>query len=267
MVTRKIRSEYMKKFRDPKLETFSQSYEDSLKYRLTRRLLEHSHQPWFWEGWEGSESSGRSTPRPAGNRIAPLALPPPPPAEEGEEKREAPGAGSRPPGEDGRAELRGGDAAVDAVTDPGVSPSEDPETDAGPVFSTSSDGEPAVPAPKRRPRRRAARPEAGRRVVSHDDAPAGAVVAVRKTPRAKSQPPISTKENRRPASRTGAEARRTQNPTTLPPPVVQTPRDSPKRGSVVERRRARSADLQQTSRLADDRWVTEYMRCFSAQLR
>jgi len=101
---------------------------------------------------------------------------------------------------------------VAAVTDPGVSPSEDPETDAGPVFSTSSDGEPAVPAPKRRPRRRAARPEAGRRVVSHDDAPAGAVVAVRKTPRAKSQPPISTKENRRPASRTGAEARRTQNP-------------------------------------------------------
>ncbi|TNN60484.1 Centriole, cilia and spindle-associated protein [Liparis tanakae] len=171
MVTRKIRSEYMKKFRDPKWETFSQSYEDSLKYRLTRRLLEHSHRPWFWESWEGSESSGRSTPRPAGNRIAPLA--PPPPAEEGAGEREAPGAGSGAPGagsgapgEDGRAELRGGDAA-----------------------------------------------------------------------------------------------------TTLPPPVVQTPRDSPKRGSVVERRRARSADLQQTSRLADDRWVTEYMRCFSARLR
>ncbi|MEQ2261784.1 hypothetical protein XENORESO_015777 [Xenotaenia resolanae] len=77
MVTKKVRTEYMKKFRDPKWETFSKCYEDSLKYRLTRRVMEHSHKPWFWEGWEsGSDSSGWSTPRLTRNKVAPLSLPP-----------------------------------------------------------------------------------------------------------------------------------------------------------------------------------------------
>lgn len=78
MVTKKIRTEYMKKFRDPKWETFSKCYEDSLKYRLTRRVMEHSHKPWFWEGWDsGSDSSGWSTPRLSSNKVVPLSLPPP----------------------------------------------------------------------------------------------------------------------------------------------------------------------------------------------
>lgn len=77
MVTKKIRTEYMKKFRDPKWETFSKCYEDSLKYRLTRRVMEHSHKPWFWEGWDnGSESSGWSTPKISRNKIAPLSVRP-----------------------------------------------------------------------------------------------------------------------------------------------------------------------------------------------
>lgn len=68
----------MKKFRDPKWETFSKCYEDSLKYRLTRRLMEHSHRPWVWDGWDsGSDSSGWSTPRLTRNKVAPLSLPPP----------------------------------------------------------------------------------------------------------------------------------------------------------------------------------------------
>lgn len=78
MVTKKVRTEYMKKFRDPKWETFSKCYEDSLKYRLTRRLMEHSHRPWVWDGWDsGSDSSGWSTPRLTRNKVAPLSLPPP----------------------------------------------------------------------------------------------------------------------------------------------------------------------------------------------
>ncbi|XP_019720047.1 centriole, cilia and spindle-associated protein [Hippocampus comes] len=79
MVTKKVRTEYMKKFREPKWETFSKCYEDSLKYRLTRRVMEHSHKPWFWEGWGGGSvrSSGKSTPGTAAgprlgrNRVAP----------------------------------------------------------------------------------------------------------------------------------------------------------------------------------------------------
>lgn len=80
MVTKKVRTEYMKKFREPKWETFSKCYEDSLKYRLTRRVMEHSHKPWFWEG--GSvRSSGKSTPRTAGPRLGRNRVAPPPAAE------------------------------------------------------------------------------------------------------------------------------------------------------------------------------------------
>ena len=78
-MTKKIRTEYMKKFKEPKWETFSKCYEDSVKYRLTRRVMEHAHKPlWFWEGWDtstGSDSSasGRSTPK-VRNKVAPLDI-------------------------------------------------------------------------------------------------------------------------------------------------------------------------------------------------
>ncbi|KAF3686299.1 Centriole, cilia and spindle-associated protein [Channa argus] len=65
MVTKRIRSEYMKKFKDPKWETYSKCYEEMLKYRLTRRLLEYTHNPWFWSGSDSdSDSGGRSPPPP-----------------------------------------------------------------------------------------------------------------------------------------------------------------------------------------------------------
>lgn len=52
---------------------------------------------------------------------------------------------------------------------------------------------------------------------------------------------------------------------------VQTRRESDKRCWNVDRRRARSADLEKIRRselaVVDDRWMTEYMRCFSARLR
>lgn len=64
IMSKNIRTEYMKKFRDPKWETFSKCYEDSVKYRLTRRLMEQTHRPLFGDGWDsGSDSSGRSSPR------------------------------------------------------------------------------------------------------------------------------------------------------------------------------------------------------------
>lgn len=62
MVTKRIRSEYMKKFKDPKWETYSKCYEEMLKYRLTRRLLEHSHNPWFWSGSDSDSDSGQTSP-------------------------------------------------------------------------------------------------------------------------------------------------------------------------------------------------------------
>ncbi|KAM9765745.1 centriole, cilia and spindle-associated protein isoform 1-T2 [Menidia menidia] len=70
MVTKRIRSEYMKKFKDPKWETYAKCYEEMLKYRLTRRLLEQTHNPWFWNGQDSDSDSGeRSPPPPNKNQV------------------------------------------------------------------------------------------------------------------------------------------------------------------------------------------------------
>ncbi|KAM4611289.1 centriole, cilia and spindle-associated protein [Polymixia lowei] len=292
MVTKKIRTEYMKKFRDPKWETFSKCYEDSLKYRLTRRVMEHSHRPWIWEGWDnGSDSSGRSTPRLTRNKIAPLsvksstpledrrerllelksALDPNPSSESGEPEVEA---WEQP---DGSPPIENGLNEPDQVSvkeAPNTNgPSDDTATDDGPIDRGSSDEEPVKAEPRHRHRHRAPRSEPGHRDSSHDDKPA----PVRKQSRAKSQPPISSKEkeNRRLCTRHDRterhpEVKRTQNESHMTDACVQTRRGSDKRGSA-ERRRARSADLEKMRKseltVADDRWMTEYMRCFSARLR
>lgn len=67
MVTRRLRSEYMKKFKDPKWETYAKCYEDTLKYRLSRRLLEQTHNPWFWSGSDTDSDSGGKSPLPPPN--------------------------------------------------------------------------------------------------------------------------------------------------------------------------------------------------------
>lgn len=70
MVTRRIRSEYMKKFKDPKWETYTRCYEEMLKYRLTRRLLEQTHNPWFWNGSDTDSDSGERSPlAPSKNQV------------------------------------------------------------------------------------------------------------------------------------------------------------------------------------------------------
>lgn len=67
-----------------------------------------------------------------------------------------------------------------------VRPTDDTETDHRPADTTSSDGEPVNPPPRRRHRRRTPRSEPGCQDGS-----------VRRPPRAKSQPAISSKENQR----------------------------------------------------------------------
>ncbi|KAM9769868.1 centriole, cilia and spindle-associated protein [Menidia menidia] len=285
MVTKKVRTEYMKKFRDPKWETFSKCYEDSVKYRLTRRVMEHSHRPWFWEGWDSrSDSSGWSTPRMACNKVAPLSLPLPPTSSEvkqrlleskarpvpeqisedagAEEAREAPVVDPVP------TTAENGDGGANEADKAPVSssgPSDDAETDRGPADS-SSDGEPPK-AETQRPRRRRRTPqsEPGRPDSSHDDTPA----VRKKPPRAKSQPPVSTKESLRPPGRLDWTERHAE---ARAPSVSAPPRREPdKRSCNQDRRRARSADLDKVRHsqltVADDRWMTEYMRCFSARLR
>ena len=61
MVTMRIRTEYMKKFKDPKWESYSKCYEELFRYRTARRLLEHSHNPWFWAGSDTDSDGSEST--------------------------------------------------------------------------------------------------------------------------------------------------------------------------------------------------------------
>ncbi|XP_028304420.1 centriole, cilia and spindle-associated protein isoform X2 [Gouania willdenowi] len=303
MLTKKVRTEYMKKFRDPKWETFSKCYEDSRKYRLTRRVMEHSHRPWLWEGWDSSsDSSGWSTPRMSRNRVAPLSLPPPPTSTELQQRlselkispepkqpmedrdaeggaREALGRNTAPTTgaavvENGINEESGGSVKADLSHVSNNRPSEEMTTDNGPADTLSSEGEQPNPAPCRRRRRRTPHSEPAPRDSSQDDKP----TVVRKAPRPKSQPAISTneKENRRPSNRLDwterqMDVRRTPNNCTTSDACVQTHRQSKKRSSNPDRRRARSADLEKMRNsqltVVDDRWMTEYMRCFSARLR
>ncbi|XP_044307475.1 centriole, cilia and spindle-associated protein [Varanus komodoensis] len=77
--SRGVKSEYMKRFKEPKWEACGPCYQELLRYRLSRRLLEQAHRPWFWDGWEqdsslsGSGSSsgggGRGSPSPPGTLI------------------------------------------------------------------------------------------------------------------------------------------------------------------------------------------------------
>ncbi|KAJ4918389.1 hypothetical protein JOQ06_003973 [Pogonophryne albipinna] len=231
MLTKRVRSEYMKKFRDPKWEN----------------------------GWDNSsESSGWSTPRPSRNRIAPLSLP----------KQKISSPGTQLPSEDRETEGGGGETVVDAapaaaaVVVNGVNgssslspdtsgPSEaESRSDPGPADTTSSDGEPL---------------------------PGGEARRAQETPRAKSTPALCSKESLRASGRLdwserqGEEPRARNNSHTSDACVQTTRRGSDKKNSNPERRRARSADLEKTRRsqlsVAGDRWVTEYMRCFSARLR
>uniref|UniRef100_A0A8D0EC03 Centriole, cilia and spindle associated protein n=1 Tax=Salvator merianae TaxID=96440 RepID=A0A8D0EC03_SALMN len=73
--SRCVKSEYMKRFKEPKWEAYGPCYQELLRYRLSRRLLEQAHRPWFWDGWEQDSSlSGSSggSPSPPGTS-SPLA--------------------------------------------------------------------------------------------------------------------------------------------------------------------------------------------------
>ncbi|XP_061687143.1 centriole, cilia and spindle-associated protein isoform X2 [Syngnathoides biaculeatus] len=280
MVTKKVRTEYMKKFREPKWETFSKCYEDSLKYRLTRRVMEHSHKPWFWEGWEAGSvlSSGwstpRSAPRPGSNRVAPSPA--------ADEPRASPDA--RPPSDRGEEEAATEVAEVDPAEPEGdktecartanvtSSPvningaTDELDTDGGPQDSPDSNGDPGQPAPTQKRRRRRL-PRSKQSVQDADGKPQ----------RAKSQPPSGGSTDDPWTRCNDAHSRKATTPANSErcnACVQTTTRPPDKRSAASDRRRARSADLDKLREsprsqvtAADERWVTEYMRCFSARLR
>ncbi|KAJ8250460.1 hypothetical protein COCON_G00223820 [Conger conger] len=259
MVTKKIRTEYMKKFKDPKWETFSKCYEDLLNYRLSRRMLEQSHNPILWGGCEtGSESSGRSTPQK--NKICPVTE---------EETR---------PCERQKQEVEPKDASE--PTGPAVErePEEDtyPHTDRQDAEIGQQNGDTGA--------------EGKHREGSGSPGdPAQRSSRKPKSLRAKSQPPQTTAaaaEDRHPFAMYGwAEqhanmaGKKTHNvlPTGSTTEIhdsalrAKTRRQVEKQMKNLQRQRGRSAEPRKTRRTEEvqdyNPWITEYMRCFSSRAR
>ncbi|XP_056090335.1 centriole, cilia and spindle-associated protein [Rhinichthys klamathensis goyatoka] len=276
IISMKIRTEYMKKFRDPKWETFSKSYEDSVKYRLTRRVMEQTHRPLFENGWDsGSDSSGTSSPKLQGVNVS-----------------------------NGKHYISSSESKNETVE---VQKSRKPQVNGEVHTDTSETVEsltplendhkgvttngPSASYPKRRQRYRAPRSEPCYPNKELDSDESHLSIS-RKPPRAKSQPPGNTKDrtsnrdNRRSFIRSDWAERHIETRDRRTPNIqtsvsageihqadvgVQTRRESKKGVRASEHRRARSADPEKARRSAlsvtDERWMTEYMRCFSARLR
>ncbi|XP_021584760.2 centriole, cilia and spindle-associated protein [Ictidomys tridecemlineatus] len=71
-----VKSEYMKHYREPRWDEYAPCYRELLRYRLGRRRLEQAHAPWPWEAWgpdcasDDSASSSASDPEEASEASA-----------------------------------------------------------------------------------------------------------------------------------------------------------------------------------------------------
>lgn len=270
MVTKRIRSEYMKKFKDPKWETYSKCYEEQLMYRLARRLLEQSHKPWFWDGSDSDSDSPSSPSPPDKNKVGPLGV------------RDGPTGQREPPAR--------------APPDQPVPGSEDAAPESRPPI-----GRPALEARGLGEARRLGEAGEERTRASgqpeHPDQgeePVASPKPSRKAPKVRGllrRPRETKKENRHAFAlygcgeqRAETAGRRTHNvgPAASTNQIhesalrAQTRRGVEKQmwAEQADRRRAWSADRDKTTKTTKTRttpdfdpWVTEYMRCFSARSR
>ncbi|XP_017721929.1 PREDICTED: centriole, cilia and spindle-associated protein [Rhinopithecus bieti] len=121
-----VKSEYMKRYQEPRWDEYGPCYRELLHYRLGRRLLEQAHAPWLWDDWgpagssedsASSESSGAGGPA---SRCAPPSPPPPvEPAAQEEGERRARGAPEEQGAEAGDAEAEDAEDAALPGTGPG----------------------------------------------------------------------------------------------------------------------------------------------------
>ncbi|XP_018522215.1 centriole, cilia and spindle-associated protein isoform X2 [Lates calcarifer] len=292
MVTKRIRSEYMKKFKDPKWETYTKCYEEMLKYRLTRRLLEHTHNPWFWSGSDSdSDSGGRSPPHPNRNQVRSETTRDRTAAEQGEcegartdreQERQTRTTGPVP-----RLPLQEEETAQSADTQlNGTRDTRAPEEERE-EQRASSRGSKQSPVPHRerdqerdtgRHRQQQSKPSKSSKQTWRSQ---------RVRPAPSRQPREDSKERRHPFALYGSgerdadiAGRKTHNvgPAASTNEIHESALRAKTRREVArqvqtertERRRAKSADLDKARKLVQPEfnpWLTEYMRCFSARSR
>ncbi|CAO2609456.1 Centriole, cilia and spindle-associated protein [Lemmus lemmus] len=254
-----VKSEYMKRYREPRWDEYAPCYRELLRYRLGRRLLEQTHAPWLWDAWgpdSPSDSSASPSPAPRGSLGEPSA----PSAREEEQTV----------GERG-AELRGaevGDACFHLVSSlfPKAPPKKDiegkPEQQTG---TRETDRVPAGPEPRQQPSALFAR---------------GSKKATRSPQRSASK----IKENKHPFALYGwgekqmdTGSQKTHNVCASAPVHeihesalrAKNRRQVEKRKLAAQRQRAHSVDVEKNRMVkptsAENPWLTEYMRCYSAR--
>lgn len=259
-----VKSEYMKRYREPRWDEYAPCYRELLHYRLGRRLLEQAHAPWLWDDWgpaasddsASSASSGAGSPAPQCARDSP----PPPPAELGArqgQERMARGAPEEPAG----------------------------DAEAGDTEDTSL---PALPVKdiKEKPEQQIKTKEANQLPRCEPRQQQGALFArgAGKAVRSPQRSSSKTKEKKRPFALYGwgekqmdTGSQRTHNVLVSAQLSeihesalrAKNRRQVEKRKLAAQRQRAHSDDVEKSRRTkpssSENPWMTEYMRCYSAR--
>ncbi|XP_062067030.1 centriole, cilia and spindle-associated protein [Lepus europaeus] len=267
-----VKSEYMKRYQEPRWDEYGPCYRELLHYRLGRRLLEQAHAPWLWDDWgpggssddsaSSSATSGAGRPAAPAPRCAPAS--PPPPAEPA--ALEEPARRAREPAEEQDTEARDAEAQeAEDATVPAL-PAKDVEGKPEQPTKTKETDKLAVSVEPRQP------PSAlfarGNRKVA-------------KSPQRSSS---KIKENRHPFALYGwgekqmdTGSQKTHNVCASAPVHeihesalrAKNRRQVEKRRLVAQRQRAHSVEVEKTRKgkasSSENPWMTEYMRCYSAR--
>ncbi|XP_007987931.1 centriole, cilia and spindle-associated protein [Chlorocebus sabaeus] len=263
-----VKSEYMKRYQEPRWDEYGPCYRELLHYRLGRRLLEQAHAPWLWDDWgpagssedsASSESSGAGGPAP---RCAPPSPPPPvEPATQEEAERRTRGAPEEQGAEAGDAEAEDAeDAALPVLPVKDVEDKPEQQT-----RTRETDKSPTSTEPRQQPSALFAR---------------GNRKAVKSPQRSSSK----IKENKHPFAlygwgekQTDTGSQKTHNVCASAPVHeihesalrAKNRRQVEKRRLVAQRQRAHSVDVEKNRKVkassSENPWMTEYMRCYSAR--
>uniref|UniRef100_A0A452RX45 Centriole, cilia and spindle associated protein n=1 Tax=Ursus americanus TaxID=9643 RepID=A0A452RX45_URSAM len=253
-----VKSEYMKRYREPRWDEYGPCYRELLHYRLGRRLLEQAHAPWLWDDWgpagasddsASSVSSGAGGPAP---QCAPASPPAEPAAREGPERR------ARGPAEERDAEAAEEEAALLPVKEIKEKPEQQ-------IRTKETDKVPSSTEPRQQPSALFAR-------------------GTRKTVKSPQRSSSKIKENKHPFAlygwgerQTATGSQKTHNVCASAPVHeihesalrAKNRRQVEKRKLIAQRQRAHSVEVEKNRRIkpspSENPWMTEYMRCYSAR--
>ncbi|XP_039188802.1 centriole, cilia and spindle-associated protein isoform X1 [Crotalus tigris] len=276
--SRCVKSEYMKCFKEPKWEACGPCYQELLRYRLSRRLLEQAHRPWFWDDWEqdgslnGSGGSG-SSPSSQGTSSPPVVRQP---------EEEA----ARPAGE---TEVPGGDLGLDRIGAPGEDEASRPapaEPPGGPEIDDQKQSK--EKAVVKKDERKTARKGIGSSISCPQKQPLSQKSASgRQGDRSGAKSPQRTEttlEIKHPfalygwgekQTDTGSQKTHNVRASASVNEIHESALRAKNRRQVEKRklpqRRIHTAEVERTWRTKpsgpDNPWMTEYMRCYSARAR